>query len=87
MKSPWQNGVAERWIESCRTDLLDHIIVINERPLKRLLAEYIHYYYEDRTHLGLGKGSPAGRKRFKDSGTVLCHERLGGLHHRYGRAA
>jgi hypothetical protein len=36
---PWQNGVAERWVESCRRDLLDHIIALNERHLKRLLAD------------------------------------------------
>jgi putative transposase len=42
--SPWQNGVAERWIGSCRRDLLDHIIAINERQLKRLLCAYVSYY-------------------------------------------
>jgi transposase InsO family protein len=54
-RSPWQNGVAERWVESCRCDLLDHMIVLNERHLKRLLSEYVCYYHEDRTHLGLSK--------------------------------
>jgi len=48
-QSPWQNGVAERWIESCRHDLLDHIIALNERHLKRLLSHYVCYYHEDRT--------------------------------------
>lgn len=86
-ESPWQNGVAERWIESCRRDMLDQIIAINERHLKRLLSDYIRYYHEDRTHLGLGKGTPAGRTRSALSGRVLSHERLGGLHHRYDRAA
>jgi hypothetical protein len=43
-ESPWQNGVAERWVESCRGDLLDHTIPLNERHLKRLLSEYIRYY-------------------------------------------
>src|SRR5713101_8224531 len=51
-ESPWQNGVAERWVESCRRDLLDHVIAVNERHLKRLLSEYVRYYHEDRTHLG-----------------------------------
>jgi putative transposase len=86
-KSPWQNGVAERWVESCRRDLLDHMIAINEQHLKRRLSDYVRYYHEDRTHLGLVKGTPAGRKRSTDSGAVHCHERLGGLHHRYDRAA
>jgi transposase InsO family protein len=56
-RSPWQNGVAERWIGSCRRDLLDHVIALNERHLRRLLAEYVRYYHEDRTHLGLQKQS------------------------------
>jgi putative transposase len=86
-ESPWQNGVAERWVGSCRRDLLDHIIAVDERHLKRLLSEYIRYYHEDRTHLGLGKGTPNGRPPTKNSGRVLSHPRLGGLHHRYDRAA
>jgi transposase InsO family protein len=86
-ESPWQNGVAERWVESCRRDLLDHIIGLNERHLKRLLSEYIRYYHEDRTHLELGKGTPNCRSRSGASGRVLSHDRLGGLHHRYDRSA
>jgi putative transposase len=87
-ESPWQNGVAERWVGSCRRDLLDYIIAVDERHLKRRLAEYIRYYHEDRTHLGLGKGTPDGRTRTIASGHVLSlHVRLGGLHHRYDRAA
>ena len=86
-ESPWQNGVAERWVESCRRDLLDHVIAVNERHLKRLLSEYVGYYHEDRTHLGLGKGTPNHRRRSIASGRAVSHERLGGLHHRYDRAA
>jgi len=86
-QSPWQNGVAERWIESCRHDLLDHIIALNERHLKRLLSHYVCYYHEDRTHIGLNKGTPAGRVQSMDQGAVVSRARLGGLHHRYDRAA
>lgn len=86
-QSPWQNGVAERWVESCRSDLLDHVIALDERHLKRLLRDYVRYYHEDRTHLGLNKGTPAGRVRSTDQGAVVCRARLGGLHHRYNRAA
>ena len=86
-ESPWQNGVAERWVETCRRDLLDHIIAINERHLKRLLADYVRYYHDDRTHLGLGKGTPDGRIRAAALGRVVSDGRLGGLHHRYDRAA
>ena len=52
---PWQIGIAERWVGSCRRDLLDHVIILNERHLKRLLSSYLLYYHEDRTHLGLAK--------------------------------
>jgi transposase InsO family protein len=86
-ESPWQNGVAERWVGSCRSELLDHVIVLNERHLKRLLSDYVSYYHEDRTHLGLGKGTPGRRTRCETSGGVLSYDRLGGLHHRYDRAA
>ncbi len=47
-ESPWQNGVAERWVESCRRVLLDHLIVVNERHLKRLLSDYARCNHEDR---------------------------------------
>jgi len=86
-RSPWQNGVAERWVGSCRRELLDHVVALNERHLKRLLSEYVRYHHEDRTHLGLEKGTPEGRIRSEASGRVLSQERLGGLHHRYNRAA
>ena len=86
-ESPWQNGVAERWVASCRRDLLDHVIAVNERHLKRLLSEYVRYYHEDRTHLGLEKETPDYRIRSTVAGRVLSQDRLGGLHHRYDRAA
>ena len=86
-RSPWQNGVAERWVGSCRRNLLDHMVALNERHLMRLLSEYVRHHHEDRTHLGLEKGTPDGRIRSEASGRVLSQERLGGLHHRYHRAA
>jgi transposase InsO family protein len=89
-RSPWQNGVAERWVGSCRRDLLDHVIVLNERHLRRLMNEYVRYYHDDRTHLALAKGTPAGRKPEKepDAGPrIVSIPRLGGLHHRYDLAA
>jgi transposase InsO family protein len=89
-RSPWQNGVAERWVGSCRRDLLDHVIILNERHLKRLMSAYLHYYHEDRTHLGLSKDTPAGRLteiRGARAGQIQSLSRLGGLHHRYAVAA
>jgi putative transposase len=70
-KSPWQNGTAERWVGSCRRDLLDHVIALNERHLKRLLAEYVRYYHDDRTHLGLEKETPGGRETAVPTQTLV----------------
>jgi putative transposase len=89
-RSPWQNGVAERWVGSCRRDLLDHVIIMNERHLKRLMAEYVRYYHEDRTHLGLRKDTPAGPLSANHpaiGSSIRSLPRLGGLHHRYAVAA
>jgi transposase InsO family protein len=89
-RSPWQNGVAERWVGNCRRDLLDHVTVLNERHLKRLMNEYVHYYHDDRTHLALEKGTPAGRDAVSEPGVgskITAMPRLGGLHHRYDLAA
>jgi transposase InsO family protein len=89
-RSPWQNGVAERWVGNCRRDLLDHVIVLNQRHLKRLMNDYVGYYHEDRTHLALAKGTPAGRQaasKFNVRSKVVAMPRLGGLHRRYDCAA
>jgi putative transposase len=89
-RSPWQNGVAERWVGSCRRDLIDHVIVLNERHLKRLMNEYVNYYHEDRTHLTLANGTREGREAESESGLggrIVAMPRLGGLHNRYHRAA
>jgi hypothetical protein len=71
-RSPWQNGVAERWVGNCRREVLDHVIVVNEPHLKRLLNEYVSYYREDRTHLALDKQTPKSRVPAKNGG-VGCH--------------
>ena len=60
-KSPWQNVYVERVIGSVRRECLDHVIVLNQRHLRRILKEYFEYYHEARTHLGLGKDSPITR--------------------------
>jgi putative transposase len=90
VRSPWQNGIAERFVGNGRRDLLDHVIVLNQRHLKRLMAEYVRYYHDDRTHFGLAKQTPEGRKAATNttlSAKVISIPRLGGLHHRYDIAA
>ena len=86
VKSPWQNGTAERWIASLRRDMLHHVIVIDEEHLYRLVGAYISYYHEDRTHLSLGKDPPRHRpleERPDLPSVVAALPRVGGLHHRY----
>lgn len=85
-RSPWQNGLAERWVGTVRRELLDHVIVLNEAHLCRLITEYVAYYNEDRTHLTLEKDTPTGRPtttRPHDNTELTSLPRVGGLHHRY----
>ncbi len=84
-RCPWHNPFAERWIGSCRHELLDHVIVLGERHLRRLLFEYVAYYNGERVHTSLGD-SPHGRPaetRPEATGNVVALTRVGGLQHRY----
>jgi transposase InsO family protein len=85
-RSPWQNPFVERLIGSIRRDCLDHVIVLNESHLKRVLISYFQYYYYDRTHYGLGKDTAVERPvqpRPVKGSKVIGLSRVGGLHHRY----
>ena len=87
-RSPWQNGYCERVIGTIRRECLDHVIVMGERHLRRVLKEYLAYYHKDRTHLGLDKDAPEPRTvQTQDVGPVASEPVLGGLHHRYYREA
>ena len=87
-RSPWQNPYVERWIGSLRRDCLDHHIVLDEQLLRRILRSYVDYYHLDRTHLALDKDAPDARaSQLPSIGRVVALPRVGGLHHRYDRAA
>ncbi len=87
-RSPWQNGYCERVIGTIRRECLDHVIVLNEKHLRRVMQEYLAYYHESRTHLGLEKDTPEPRAvQPLDAGPVIGQPILGGLHHRYYRHA
>ncbi len=87
-RSPWQNPFVERIIGSIRRDCLDHVIVICERHLRRILREYIDYYHTCRTHLSLNKDPPETRTvETPEMGNVVAFPCGGGLHHRYQRIA
>jgi transposase InsO family protein len=83
--SPWQNGFVERLIGSIRRDCLDHVIVLGEAHLRRILKSYARYYNETRTHLALGKDAPVSRL-VQRTGVISSCAILGGLHHHYARA-
>ena len=87
-RSPWQNAYAERVIGSIRRECLDHVVVVNAAGLRRLLTAYIAYYMESRTHLALTKDPSISRPVMPASvGRIVVTPHVGGLHHRYDRAA
>ena len=86
--SPWQNPFAERLIGSIRRECLDHVLVLSERHLRRVLARYFSYYHRARTHLALDKDAPDVRPvELSDVGRIVEILEVGGLHHRYVRQA
>ena len=87
-RSPWQNPYCERLIGSIRRECLNHMIILNEAHLKRILHSYFDYYLHSRTHLSLDRNAPAPREVEPPSeGKVISIPQVGGLHHRYARAA
>jgi hypothetical protein len=84
-QSPWQNPYCERIIGSIRGDCLNHLIVLNDNHLKSIISDYLEYYHQDRTHLGLEKETPSGRQTQvkPTNGKLIKFLRVGGLHNRY----
>jgi len=87
-QSPWQNAYVERLIGSIRRECLDHVIVLNETGLRRILKSYFDYYEQTRTHLSLDKDAPISRLvQPPEIGRIVEVPQVGGLHHRYERIA
>lgn len=87
-RSPWQNPYCERVIGSIRRDCLDHVIVLNQAHLHRILTEYFDYYHNARCHLSLDRNSPIPHCVEPPSeDEVVAIPQVGGLHHRYTRRA
>ena len=82
--SPWHNPYCERFIGSLRRDVLDHIVVLNERHLQRVLTAYISYDHRFRTHLSLAMDCLHPRAvQPPTTGGVIALPEVGGLHHHY----
>jgi putative transposase len=87
-RSPWQSPYVERLIGSIRRECLDHVIVFDEAHLIRILTAYFEYYHQSRTHLSLDRNAPIPREvKSPSHGRVIAIPQVGGLHHRYTRAA
>ena len=86
--SPWQSPYVERLIGSIRRECWDHVVVLNEAGLRRVLKSYFDYYERSRTHQSLGKDAPIRRPiQPATMGRVVEIPQVGGLHHRYERVA
>jgi transposase InsO family protein len=86
--SPWQNPFVERLIGSIRRECLNHVLVLGERHLRRVLIRYFIYYHQARTHLALEKDAPDLRPvQLPAAGRIVQLPEVGGLHHRYLRQA
>jgi putative transposase len=87
-QSPWQNPFVERFIGSIRRECLNHVLVLGERHLRRILIRYLAYYHQARTHLPLDKDAPDIRPiALPATGKIVQLPEVGGLHHRYIRQA
>ena len=87
-RSPWQNPYAERVIGTIRRECTNHLIVLGEQHLRRLMKQYVHYDNNSRPHSSLDGNPPLPREiEPPERGAVLGEPVLGGLHHRYRRVA
>ena len=88
VRPPNMNAVAERFVGSARREMLDHVLVLDEDHLGRMVTEYQQYFNEARPHQGIGQRVPEGRAVVTDvTKPILARRVLGGLHHDYQRAA
>jgi transposase InsO family protein len=86
--SPWQNPYVERVIGTQRRECLDHVVVLGEAHLRRMVRSYVGYYHQTRSHLALEKDAPEPRSvQLPEEGDVIEIPEVGGLHHRYERRA
>src|SRR5262249_51491246 len=86
--SPWQNPFVERLIGSVRRECLEHVVLLGEQHLRRVLTAYFAYYHRTRPHLSLDKDAPHRRPiEPPEVGGITRTPEVGGLHHRSVRRA
>jgi transposase InsO family protein len=88
VRAPRANAICERFLGSVRRECLDHVLVLGERHLERVLQEYVRYFNSDRPHQGRGQHVPLGAAvAANTNGKIVATPILGGLHHAYRQAA
>ena len=87
-RSPWQSPYVERVIGTLRRECLDHVVVLGQAHLRRIIRQFLSYYHGTRTHLALDEDAPEFRSaQLPECGAVIEIPQVGGLHHRYERRA
>ena len=86
-RAPAANAVAERWVGSVRRECLDHLLIVSQAHLRRVLRAYVAYDNEVRPHQGLDQGTPVPRADGTGRGPIRRRDHLGGLLREYYREA
>ncbi|MFC4115081.1 integrase core domain-containing protein [Nonomuraea zeae] len=94
IRMPGMNSIMERWVQSCRNELLDRCLIWNEHHLRHAPREYEHFYNQHRAHQALNQAAPlrsvpdpiTAPERIIDL-NVRRRDRLGGVLHEYSQAA
>jgi transposase InsO family protein len=87
IKAPRANAICERLLGSVRRECLDHLLVVSEAHLRRVLNEYVQYFTRSRPHQGINQQIPATEQRSGGTGRIRCRDVLGGIIHDYYRQA
>jgi putative transposase len=89
--APRANAICERFLGSVRRECLDHMLILHEKQLHRVLRAYVKYFNLARPHQGIHQQVPEGEVTTVSpdewSDRIISVPILGGLHHEYRRVA